>query len=325
MRKWILLVASIPGATKTPRMRVWRALRAAGAAAVRDGVYLLPESQSSRASFELQASEISAAGGTALVLPLAAQSASVERLFEGLFDRREDYARLVGSLERFGREVNRRGEADARRRLAALRRELTALQSIDFFGGRSRSSAEAALARAEKAINAAFSTDEPRQARAAIERRRIAHYRGKRWATRRHLWIDRVASAWLIRRFIDPHARFLWLTDPAQCPPDAIGFDFDGATFTHLSGRVTFEVLAASFGLDRDPGVVRLAALVRYLDVGGAQVAEAAGVETIMAGIRANHAHDDAILTAMSGVLDDLYAAYSGRRLRRSGRRPRRS
>src|SRR3546814_6533704 len=82
--------------------------------------------------------------------------------------------------------------------------------------------------------------------------------------------VDRLACAWLIHRFIDSQARFLWLESPALCPADALGFDFDGATFTHIEARVSFEVLLASFGLDQ-PGLRRIGALVHYLDVGGVQ------------------------------------------------------
>jgi hypothetical protein len=75
----------------------------------------------------------------------------------------------------------------------------------------------------------------------------MADFQGRTWATRKHLWVDRMASAWLICRFIDPKASFHWLDDPKRCPKKALGFDFDGATFTHVDGRVTFEVLAANF------------------------------------------------------------------------------
>jgi hypothetical protein len=312
MHRWLILIASIPGASKTPRMRIWRSLRACGAEALRDGVYLLPAADSSRRAFDVQVREITGAGGSAFVLPVAAVSGKEQKAFEVRFDRRAEYERLVHALERFGRAVNRSREADARRRLARLRRELAALQRIDFFGGSARVKAESALAHADAAINAAFSADEPRSVKMGIERRDKRRYRGRLWATRRHLWIDRVCSAWLIRRFIDPRARFLWLTDASRCPAEALGFDFDGATFTHVTGRVTFEVLAASFGLERNVGIARLGALVRYLDVGGGiPVAEAAGLETIMAGIRASRVRDDEILEAMSGALDGLYAAYS--------------
>jgi hypothetical protein len=123
--------------------------------------------------------------------------------------------------------------------------------------------------------------------------------------------VDRVASAWLIRRFIDPAAQFLWLASPADCPADVLGFDFDGAAFTHVGPRVSFEVLAVSFGLDQDPGLVRMGRLVHYLDVGGVPVADAAGFASVMTGARARRGDDDdGLLGDIGTVLDCLYAAY---------------
>src|SRR5437870_2360105 len=124
-------------------------------------------------------------------------------------------------------------------------------------------------------------------------------YRGKLWATRQRVWVDRVASAWLIRRFIDPEARFVWIQTPQDCPADAIGFDFDGAAFTHTEHRVTFEVLLASFDLATDPALTRLGVLVHSLDVGGVPVPEAAGFEAMLTGVRASCADDDQVLAAM--------------------------
>ena len=119
-----------------------------------------------------------------------------------------------------------------------------------------------------------------------------------------------MASAWLIRRFIDPAARFRWLARPSDCPKSALGFDFDGATFTHVGDRVSFETLMASFGLEDDAALARLAAMVHQLDVGGEPVAEASGFEAVMAGARERLADDDALLVEMSAVLDSLYAHF---------------
>jgi hypothetical protein len=124
------------------------------------------------------------------------------------------------------------------------------------------------------------------------------------------LWVDRVASAWLIRRFIDPDAKFLWLAQPADCPKKALGFDFDGATFTHVGDRVSFETLMASFGLEDDSALARLAAIVHHLDVGGEPVPEAVGFEAVMTGARERLEDDDALLAEMSNVLDSLYAHF---------------
>ena len=131
------------------------------------------------------------------------------------------------------------------------------------------------------------------------------------WVTRARPKVDRIACPWLIRRFIDPKAKFRWLKKPKDCPKTALGFDFDGAEFTHIGARVTFEVLAASFGLDNDRAITRLGALVHYLDVGGIAVPEAAGFAAIMAGARAQQTDDDKLLQSMSAVLDALYASYS--------------
>jgi len=170
---------------------------------------------------------------------------------------------------------------------------------------------EGALADAEGTLNARFAPDEPHAAHRKIRLRDRKDYRGRTWATREHLWIDRVASAWLIRRFIDPKAKFLWLKRVKDCPKSVVGFDFDGAEFTHVDSKVTFEVLLASFNLEQDTGLARLGALVHHLDVGGIPIAEGPGFATIMAGARSLQQDDDALLKAMTPVLDSLYAGYA--------------
>jgi hypothetical protein len=131
------------------------------------------------------------------------------------------------------------------------------------------------------------------------------------WATRKNLWVDRMASAWLIRRFIDREARFVWLDHPRQRPKRAIGFDFDGAQFTHADGRVTFEVLAATFGLEHDAALASIGQSVHYLDVGGIPVADAKGLETLLKGAKEQSRSDDALLAEATRIFDLLYSAYS--------------
>jgi hypothetical protein len=156
-----------------------------------------------------------------------------------------------------------------------------------------------------------LSPGEPHAVDAAIEPRAIGDFQGRVWATRRRPWVDRVASAWLIARFIDREARFLWLDSPADCPADALGFDFDGATFTHIGERVTFEVLLASFGLAGDVGLARVGALVHALDAGGTFVPEASGFEAMLSGARQRTSDDDLLLAEMSGVLDALHLHFA--------------
>jgi hypothetical protein len=293
---WRLLVATLPTKPAAARMRLWRGVRALGCAALRDGAWLLP-AQAAQATERLArlAEEVAAAGGSADILAVRSQDEQTFR-FAALFDRGEDYRRLIEAA----------GDGDADGRTAeSLRREFRAISAIDFFPGEARRQAEQALAELAARVDG-----EPRAQAGRIHRLACDDYQGRTWATRKHLWVDRMASAWLIRRFIDTAARFLWLDDPADCPPAALGFDFDGAAFTHVGSRVSFEVLAASFGLDADPALARLARVVHALDVGGVPVAEAAGIETVLAGLRARCADDDQLIEEAGRVFDALHAAY---------------
>src|SRR5512146_1308437 len=308
---WLLLITNLPGRNPTLRMRLWRALKATGAGPLRDGVYVLPISEASRRAFEEQATEIKGAGGAAYIVSFEADSPNQQAGFMSLFDRAAEYQEAHRGLEALKRAFPKLKENEARQRIAALRRDIATIVARDFFPTASREQTQSALADAEMALNARFSPDEPRSAAQQIRRCDRRDYRGRTWATREHLWIDRVASAWLIRRFVDPKARFLWLNKPKDCPKDALGFDFDGAEFTHIGARVTFEVLVAGFGLDEDRALARLGTLVHYLDVGGIPVPEAAGFAAILAGARTQQTNDDKLLQAMGTVLDSLYAAYA--------------
>src|SRR4051812_9761290 len=127
MSDWILLIASLPAATKTPRMRLWRALKASGAATLRDGVYLLPRSDAADQTFAAQLAAVVKAGGQAQVLPLAALSAAQEREFRSHFDRSAEYDALLAEFQRFTRGLARESEGSARRRVASLRRDAALL------------------------------------------------------------------------------------------------------------------------------------------------------------------------------------------------------
>jgi len=155
-----------------------------------------------------------------------------------------------------------------------------------------------------------LSPDEPHAIAGRIQRVNLEKYRGRTWATRARPWADRLASAWLIRRFIDRRAKFVWLKNPKDCPKRAVGFDFDGAEFTHVGAKVTFEVLLSSFGLEEDPALGKIAALIHYLDVGGVPVAEAAGIEALLRGARTASSDDDRLVAEAAKLFDFLYANY---------------
>ena len=299
---WLLLIASLPTRPSAARMRLWRALKGMGCAALRDGAWLMPDGGGAAHRLDRLAGETLEAGGQALVVRVSARDEAQERSFRALFDRGEDYARLLATID----DRARAGGVDAKT-LRVLRRELADIAVIDFFPGEARRQAEGALAALEARLSG-----EPQAASGSIARLRADKYRGRLWATRKHLWVDRLASAWLIRRFIDADARFLWLEHPGDCPKRALGFDFDGAAFSHVGHRVTFETLLASFGLDSDAALARLGALVHYLDVGGAPVAEAVGVEAVLAGIRQDdQIDDDALLAAALPIFDGLYRNFT--------------
>ncbi|PCF95687.1 hypothetical protein CPA45_11115 [Vreelandella nigrificans] len=291
-------------------MRIWRALRSLGAAVMRDGVYLLPTSPARKEALQQQADAIRELGGKALLLEIDESAMDTDGLLLPLFDRTSDFQDLLGEVAEWQEACPGLEEREAQRRLIQLQRRCQAIVEVDFFPGLGRERAIAALVEAEAVYNRCFVTDEPHAIQAEIPLRDRSAFRGKVWATRRRLWVDRVASAWLIQRFIDPEARFLWLESPAQCPPEALGFDFDGATFTHVDNKVTFEVLMASFGLDGDTALSRVAELVHYLDVGGLSVPEAVGVKLMLAGARERCENDDALLEHIGMLLDDLYHAY---------------
>lgn len=309
---WLLLVISLPGRRGTARMRVWRALRGLGAAVLRDGVYLLPQTGTARSAFDEQARTIRAAGGEAHVLPLDQVTSGQGKTFRALFDRGAEYTTLIGKLQKLRAALARQRSVPLNT-LRALRREIDALRATDFFPGPAQAQVVQLLAEVEAQTQDGGMSSEPHARRgriATLERRR---YRGRTWATRARPWVDRLASAWLIKRFIDPKARILWLREPKRCPKSALGFDFDGATFTHVGARVTFETLLASFDLESDVALTRIGNLVHCLDIGGAPQAEAQGLAAILAGARSRLINDDALLAESMKIFDHLHAAYSAK------------
>ena len=311
LKSWDLLVLTLPTGNATERMRFWRSLKAMGCAVLRDGVYLLPQHSGGTAALQDLAESISQAGGTATLIRTRSRDRAQDDLFCSLFDRGEDYAAFGRSLGAARKSLARLSPAETNRLLRRLRREYEALRATDFFPSEASARAEAQFSDFVGVVDTVLSPDEPHPSDASIRRLERKAYRGRTWATRRHLWVDRVASAWLIRRFIDPKARFVWLDKPSACPPRALGFDFDGAAFTHVGDKVTFEVLLASFGLERDCALARLGELVRALDIGGGVVPEAGGFEALMTGARQRGVDDDTLLQQMTPVLDSLHAFYA--------------
>jgi hypothetical protein len=304
------LVLSLPSKDKTVRMRIWRALHGIGCGVLRDGVYLLPAGAAQAAGFAGLESEVKAAGGFAMTVELNLKTSSQLDLVRKLFDRTGAYASLVARINAARKSAARLGQPRADTLVKRLRRSLEDIVASDFYPGQASRQAQDAMADLESTMRSTFSSGEPRRAKGRIRRVDPAKYQGRVWATRRSPWIDRLASAWLIKRFVDRKARFRWIDKPGDRPKGALGFDFDGAEFTHIGNRVTFEVLLASFGLDGDRALNQLAATIHFLDVGGIPVADASGLEMILRGARDSARTDDELVLAAARVFDHVYSAY---------------
>jgi len=304
--KLLALILSLPTENATARQRAWRSLKASGAAVLRDGVYLMPEREDCRTTLDVLAADVREAGGAAHVLRVEEPEGAN---FTHLFDRGEEYGALLAEVVQSRNTLAADTMQGTLKHARKLRKAFASLVEIDFFPGLAQQQADQALQELELACARALSPDEPHAMAVAIAQLHAADYQGRTWATRQRPWVDRLASAWLIRRFIDPQARILWLASPGDCPANALGFDFDGATFSHVGSRVTFEVLATSFGLEQ-PAIARLGLLVHYLDVGGVQPPEAAGIESVLAGLRETLTQDDQLLTAASAIFDGLLVSF---------------
>lgn len=303
------LVLSLPTRNSTLRMRLWRALKESGSGVLRDGVYVLPETAADGVLGKLEA-EIRSHGGFAMTLRLEPRTAEHLGALRKLFDRSEDYAVLAQKLLEAKASLARLGARRAQTAIRRLERAFQRLSAIDFFAGEAKAQAAAALAELKNSYSSMHSGGEPRFSKRGLRRLERARFQRRVWATRKAPWVDRLASAWLIKRFIDRDAKFAWIARPSECPKKAVGFDYDGADFTHVKNVVTFEVLMASFDLDTDPALAAIGRAVHFLDVGGIPVPDAKGLETMLRGAKEKARSDDALLAEAMRTFDNFYSAY---------------
>lgn len=305
---FLALFVSLPAQGGADRVRVWRALKGLGCGTLRDGVYLLPELPQHASALEAVALDARSAGGTGDVHTLGARDAEHQQALVRLFDRTADYTGLATDLRQLLAEVGTLDAPAALRREQSFNRRFSQLAGIDFFPGPARQQLQSLMAELRGAVAARVSPDEPSAQAASVARLDVARYRKRIWATRERPRVDRLASAWLIKRHIDRQARFVWLRKTRDCPRDALGFDFDGAAFSHSARGVTFETLLTSFDLEGDAALVRIGTLVHFLDVGGLPVAEAAGIDAVLAGASLQQPDDDRLLKSALSIFDSLYA-----------------
>ena len=287
------------------RMRVLRTLEALGATVLREGAYLLPETPDNRRSLDTLAEYIAKTHGAAHVLRVSAASQAQQRSFERLFDRSARYAELIKTVESLRVGFGQSDPSAIARVLHKQRREFEAIAALDFFPGEARSRAQAALVEAEGAVRQLLFPAQQAAALGAGEK-----LLGRTWATRKPLWADRLACAWLIRRFVDPEATLAWLGKSDPLPPQAIGYGFEGAHFANSEERVTYQQMLARLGLGDNPALAKIGSIVHSLEIRGATVPEAAGVQTLLQGALRRAQGEKELLGEVEKTFDLLYEAY---------------
>jgi len=305
--KWLVYVASFSTDDPAARMRVLRTLESLGCAVLREGVYVLPDNRVNRQGLQRLSEHMARINGSAHVLHVTHSDAEQGQTFRSLFDRTGKYQELIKAVEGLRAGYGISEPSAIARVLNKQRREFDAISALDFFTSPVREKAEQVLRETEAEVRKKMFPDAPKAGGVTQTGR---YYFKRVWATRKPLWADRLASAWLIRRFIDPEATLLWLDKGQECPSTAVGFGFEGATFSNSKDKVTFQELLASFSLDKNETLARIGTLVHFLDTGGALVAEAAGVDTLLQGARRRSNSDEELFAESEKTFDLLYEAY---------------
>jgi hypothetical protein len=316
--RWLLLIHQIPPKPDYFRVKIWRRLQRLGAVAIKNSVYVLPRTEDTVEDLQWLLREIVEGGGEASVCQAAFVDGLTDPEIRSLFReaRRADYDQIIveareilRALPAAGRplEGDRRSQLDGE--IARLKRRLTDVAAIDFFTAPNRRIAQSVVAELEARLRAAEVGGAAARERAARER----PVRGGTWVTRRGVFVDRIASAWLIRRFIDPEARFKFVPAEGYTPKSGeLRFDMFEAEYTHDGDRCTFEMLIERFGL-RDAALRAIAEIVHDIDIKDAKFGrvEAVGVERLLTGLTMRNADDEARLERGGAIFDDLYAAFS--------------
>jgi hypothetical protein len=301
---WLVIVVQMPLEDPAARMRVLRTLEALGAAVMREGAYLLPETPTNRQSLETLADYILKCAGQAYGLQVRASSPAQDDAFRRLFDRTARYDSLVKTVESLRVGFGVSDPSAISRVLQKQRREFEAISALDFFPTAARERAARAIAEADAAVRKLLFPQSSGQAGPA------ENLLGRTWATRKPLWADRLASAWLVRRFVDPEGKVVWLDKSQEPPAGAVGFAFEGAHFANSETRVTYEEILVRLKLAGNPALARIGSLVHFLEARGTPVPEAAGVQTLLQGAVRRARNEDELLSEAEKTFDLLYEAY---------------
>ena len=318
---WLLMIFQLPAKPAYLRVKFWRRLQSLGAVAVKNAVYALPATVEAQEDFGWLAKEIAEAGGEVLICEARLVEGMTDAEVRVMFDRARDaeYEALAEEARQFAAELDeaaRSGEVpggDARSRLARLRSRLEQAVAIDFFGAHGRQAAEGLLA----GLTARLAGDGPDARPAPPPADPAEALKGLVWVTRAGVHVDRIASAWLVRRFVDAEARFRLVSGKAAKPgPGEVRFDMAEAEFTHEGDRCTFEVLLARAGLAGDRALAAVGEIVHDIDLKDGKFGrpEADGVRTLIAGLCAATADDEERLRRGAAVFDDLHSYFAGAR-----------
>lgn len=309
--RWLLLAHQLPTRLSNARVKTWRRLQQLGAISVKNSVYVLPNSAQAVEDFEWLRSEIQGMKGQASIFTAAAINGLEDRDIVEAFQsvRAEDYRQFRQGLTRARAGRNAGRGTDRMRALRQLREQLRAIRQIDFFAAAGADEAERALSALERA--AAPADKPPPFAAAQLDRKDFRH---RLWVTRRRPGVDRFASAWLIRRFIDPDARFDFVQH-AEDSKDALAFDMYAGGFKHEKDLCTFEVLQTRFGI-ADAAVRRIGEIVHDIDLKEERyrAPEAPALAALVEGLRASFDNDQELLSQGIVLFEALYRGLEDRK-----------
>jgi hypothetical protein len=318
--RWLLLIHQIPPKPNYLRVKIGRRLQRLGAVAIKNSVYALPRSDQAYEDFQWVTREISEGGGDASVCEARFVDGLLDEQIEGLFNaaREADYALIAEEARRLQASLKRRKKPDDDLRgqiesaLVRLRKRLADIVTLDFFGADGSQAAEALLSSLEQQLHGSASNATP----AAEVAETIVTIHGQTWVTRKGIHVDRMASAWLIRRFVDVEARFKLVPGKGYLPePGEMRFDMFEAEYTHEGDRCTFEVLVRRFGLE-DPALKPIAEIVHDIDLKDSKFGrpEALGLDRLIAGICMATKDDESRLSQGGALFDGLYEFFRRKR-----------
>jgi hypothetical protein len=314
-RRWLLFVHQLPATPSNLRVQTWRRLQQFGAIPVKQAVYVLPDTPNTREDFEWLITQVKAAGGDAEVfIGGPANTWADDALVEEFRRSRQDaYAALAQDIEHALNRIDakkKRGSKRApsiHRLLDGFRQRLAAIERIDFFGSAGRDRAAQLVNEFGKRV----SERSRRPGSTPPAPTKTENYQGRLWVTRPRPGVDRMSSAWLIRRFIDPQARFGFAADRQSALEGSVPFDMFDVEFTHHGNNCTFETLCSVFGIG-DAAITRVAAIVHDLDLKDERfgASEAPAVAAMIEGLQLANSDDDKLLREGMTLFDSLYRSF---------------